>query len=317
MNQSLSGAETILRTCAGLSEEETLLIATDSSADSRAVELYSSSKKMNVDVTVGEIKGPVTREPPDDIAKQMLENDVTIFCVNEPRTLLWGHADAKVAAISRGKRILFLTQPIESTPDPEQLLRIRERSFKLADILESAESVTLITRNAGNEPERLDLKLAKRKALRLSSILSRPGSWGAVPDYAEAGVAPLETGTNGRLIVDGIIVGLGKVKSPVELEFQDGRLVRIKGGKTGQDFDRLLGSDPSSRVLCELGFGTNHLRTEVKGEFDDKKALGSVHIALGDNHTFGGTNRSNIHVDALVVRPEVLIDGKPFDLMSI
>ena len=84
----------------------------------------------------------------------------------------------------------------------------------------------------------------------------------------------------------------------------------------GREFDRMLGEEPSARVLCELGFGTNHLRKEIRGEFDDKKALGSVHIALGDNHTFGGENRSNLHVDCLVVRPQIWIDGKIFDVFK-
>ncbi len=241
----------------------------------------------------------------------MLRNDVTIFCVNEARTLLWGHADAKVAAIKNGGRVLFLTQPIESTPSPDDLYAIRARSLRLADTLESASKVSLLTGGG-----RLDLKLADRPALRLSSILTEPGSWGAIPDYAEAGVAPLEDQSNGDLRVDGIIVGIGRVATPVDLHFESGRLVGIKGGRTGDEFDAMLGSEPSARVLCELGFGTNHLRKEIMGEFDDKKALGSVHIALGDNHTFGGINRSKLHIDCLATKPEVFIDDRPFSLSS-
>ncbi|MDA4112147.1 MAG: aminopeptidase, partial [Thaumarchaeota archaeon] len=208
---------------------------------------------------------------------------------------------------------LFLTQPLDSTPDSQQLNSIRNRSHKLGNILEGASKITLLTEGDA----RLDVELAGRKSLRLSSILSAPGSWGAVPDYAEAAVAPLETGANGNLRVNGMIVGLGKVDAPVDLKFESGRLVKIEGMRTASDFEKFLGDDPSARILCELGFGTNHLRKDVRGEFDDKKALGSAHVALGDNHTFGGENRSSLHIDCLVVRPTVLIDDKPFDLMSI
>ena len=119
------------------------------------------------------------------------------------------------------------------------------------------------------------------------------------------------------LDVDGIIVGLGKVNSPISLHFDSGRLTRISGGEMGSAFDRMLGEEPSARVLCELGFGTNHLRKEIRGEFDDKKALGSVHVAMGDNHTFGGENRSSLHIDCLVVRPEIWIDDKLFDVSNV
>ena len=260
------------------------------------------------------MSGPVTREPPAKISSQMLENDVVLFCVNEERTLLWGHSDAKVAALGRGGRVLFLTQTIDSTPDTKSLEEIKARSNRMADVLEKSSKVTLLT----GDSLRLELKLAGRKALRLSSILQTPGSWGAVPDYAEAAVAPSENGSSGDFRVDGMIVGLGKATTPVDLHFENGRLTKISDSPLGKKFEEYLGKyDPSARVLCELGFGTNHLRKEVRGEFDDKKALGSVHLAMGDNHTFGGENRSSVHIDCLARKPKILIDDRPFDIMKL
>ena len=289
------------------------MIAFDSN-DARVQKLSAAANELLTTVTTEEIRGQVTREPPQNVAKRMLENDITLFCVNEQRTLLWGHADAKVAAIKKGSRVLFLTQGIEDTPSPPDLHRIKERSHKLGDILERTSEVRLVTDGASQ----LDIRLARRKSLRLSSILSAPGSWGAIPDYAEAAMAPLETGSNGTIRINGMIVGIGKVDSPVDLRFEAGKLVKISGGRVASEFEKLLSEyDDSARVLCELGFGTNHLRREVRGEFDDKKALGSIHIALGDNHTFGGENRSNLHIDCLVVDPQVYFDGKAFDLKSL
>jgi leucyl aminopeptidase (aminopeptidase T) len=308
------GAETLLTFCAGVKPGEKILIAYDQSDDSQSRMLSEGASKLGAVPSMVEISGPVTREPPPSLAKSMLENSVTIFCVNEQRTLLWGHANAKVNALKNGGRVLFLTQALESTPDPSSLEKIRDRSDRLANILESASKVRLET---GKRPSTLELKLAGRRALRLSSILDKPGSWGAIPDYAEAAVAPLENESQGELEVDGIIVGLGKVNSPISLRFDSGRLTRISDGEMANAFDKMLGEEPSARVLCELGFGTNHLRKEIKGEFDDKKALGSVHIAMGDNHTFGGENRSSLHIDCLVVQPEIWIDDKLFDVYDV
>ena len=308
-----SKLETLLVTCAGVKHGETVLIASDNVSDSRPGALGQTANRLGATVAYEVIPGPVTREPPENVATKMLENDVTLFCVNEPRTLLWGHADAKVAAIRKGGRVLFLTQPIESTPDPEALYAIRERSLRMADLLERSSEVLLVTGGS----QKLELKLAGRKALRLSSILTSAGSWGAIPDYAEAGVAPLEPGTNGDFRVDGIIVGLGKVPEPVDLHFEAGKLAKISDNAFGRKFDETLGKDPSARILCELGFGTNHLRKEIRGEFDDKKALGSVHIALGDNHTFGGENRSSLHIDCLATKPEIWVDARPLDMSQV
>jgi aminopeptidase len=310
-------ATTVLSTCAGLKHDENLLIAVDGTADDGTLSTISelAKRKFGANVTVTNITGPVTREPPEKVAQLMLQSNIVLFCVNEMRTSLWGHADAKVAVCSSGGRVLFLTQRLEETPAPKELERIRERSQKLGDILEKASRVALVS-NEGKS--RLDIVLAGRKALRLNSILVAPGNWGAVPDYAEAAVAPLENGSNGTLRVDGMIVNFGKVDSPVDLVFESGKLTKISGGRTALDFEKLLGNDDSSRrILCEVGFGTNHLRKEMRGEFDDKKALGAVHVALGDNHTFGGSNRSSIHIDCLAVSPRVEIDGELVDMSSL
>ena len=302
--------ETILSVCAGLKPGEKLLVAFDSE-DKRVDSIALSAREHGASVTTSRISGEITREPPSSISSKMLENDVTLFCVSEQRTLLWGHADAKVAACNNGSRVLFLTQPLEDTPNAQELSMMKARSNRLGDLLENVSKIKLIT---GPDKE-LEIDLAKRKSLRLSSILTAPGSWGAVPDYSEAAVAPLETGSNGKLRVNGMIVGIGKVDAPVDLSFESGKLIEIEGGKVAREFKKLLSNyDESTRVLCELGFGTNHLRRDVRGEFDDKKALGSIHIALGDNHTFGGLNRSTLHIDCLMVAPKVYFDGELLDL---
>ncbi|MDG6995542.1 MAG: aminopeptidase [Nitrososphaerota archaeon] len=307
-------AETILRTCAGLKRGERILIAADPRSSSRLQELKQTSLGLGGIMTYEEIFGGVTREPPGHLAAKMLENDITLLCVDERRTLLWGHADARVAAVKKGARVLFLTQEINTTPSTPELQEIRNRTNRLGDMLEKTSEIVIVS---GGDSE-LRVKLAGRKSLRLSSILSEPGSWGAIPDYAEAAIPPFETGSNGTLRVDATIVGIGKVDAPVDLHFESGRLVRIEGDKTALELEKLLSQhDAYARVLCELGFGTNHLRTQIKGEFDDKKALGSVHIGLGDNHTFGGKNKSDLHIDCLVSNPKIHFDGNLIDLKSI
>lgn len=313
MQTTTTGAETLLSVCAGLKKGEKLLVASDRPVDQSLEVLIQRARDFRSSVMFEKISGSVTREPPANVSDKMLESDVVLFCVNEDRTLLWGHSDAKVATLSKGGRVLFLTQSIELTPDAKSLEIIRSRSNRMGEFLEKSSKVTLLT----GDSSRLELKLAGRRALRLSSIIQTRGSWGAVPDYAEAAVAPLENGSNGDFRVDGMIVGLGKATPPVDLHFENGRLTEISDSPLGRKFEEFLGkNDSSARVLCELGFGTNHLRREIRGEFDDKKALGSVHLAMGDNHTFGGVNRSSIHIDCLATRPGILIDDQPFDIMK-
>jgi leucyl aminopeptidase (aminopeptidase T) len=39
--------------------------------------------------------------------------------------------------------------------------------------------------------------------------------------------------------------------------------------------------------------------------------MGTIHIAFGDNHTFGGTIRVSSHQDFVVLNPTLTIDNTP------
>ena len=43
---------------------------------------------------------------------------------------------------------------------------------------------------------------------------------------------------------------------------------------------------------------------------EDEAVMGTVHIALGENRLLGGRNKAPIHVDLVLRRPRVELDGK-------
>ncbi len=53
------------------------------------------------------------------------------------------------------------------------------------------------------------------------------------------------------------------------------------------------------------------LKLEYLGTIlEDEKAYGTVHFAFGDNSTFGGKTKAGIHLDVLVRKPTVYLDGE-------
>ncbi|HKW04463.1 MAG TPA: hypothetical protein VJN71_04105, partial [Nitrososphaerales archaeon] len=89
-------AEVILKTCAGLSKGDHLLIVYDPESDDESIRsVASSAKNLGIIFEEEKISGVITREPPDGIASKMTETEVTLFCVNEKRTAIWGHSAAK------------------------------------------------------------------------------------------------------------------------------------------------------------------------------------------------------------------------------
>jgi leucyl aminopeptidase (aminopeptidase T) len=60
-------------------------------------------------------------------------------------------------------------------------------------------------------------------------------------------------------------------------------------------------------VIGELGIGVNPGAAITGNMLEDEKALGTAHIAFGNNEDFpgGGMNKSKIHRDYLFYRPTI------------
>ena len=65
-----------------------------------------------------------------------------------------------------------------------------------------------------------------------------------------------------------------------------------------------------SRFVAEFGIGTNDAAHISGYALEDEKVLGTTHVALGNNVSFGGSNDVPIHLDAVVYKSTVEIDGK-------
>jgi leucyl aminopeptidase (aminopeptidase T) len=138
--------------------------------------------------------------------------------------------------------------------------------------------------------------------------------------------APVETGADGILVIDGGFGCHGPVTSPVTITLKAGRAVDVAGDDQAVVgiVRGLMDTDAGSRTIAELGIGLNpgaRLSTRI---LEAEKAYHTAHIAFGSNDGFpGGVNHSTMHMDYVflrptleVVRPDgarrlVMADGKP------
>jgi leucyl aminopeptidase (aminopeptidase T) len=56
--------------------------------------------------------------------------------------------------------------------------------------------------------------------------------------------------------------------------------------------------------------GTNYGIKPVGWSIYDEKAIGTAHIAIGNNIHLGGVNKASLHVDFVLDKPTVEADGK-------
>ena len=98
------------------------------------------------------------------------------------------------------------------------------------------------------------------------------------------------------MIIDGSMVGIGKLESPLHMVISGGRLRSVTGEKS-ENLDVLLKNETNG-TLCELGIGTNKAAVLNGIILEDERVYGTVHIAFGTNTSFGGVNKAECHIEA-------------------
>ena len=123
----------------------------------------------------------------------------------------------------------------------------------------------------------------------------------------EVYVAPIETSANGVLMVEEFRdYGIQNL----ELHFKKGKIVSFKAEKGCDVFrDLLEKADGDKDRIAEFGVGTNYGMKPIGYRIYDEKALGTVHIAIGNNVHLGGVNKASIHYDFVLYSPNVEADN--------
>jgi leucyl aminopeptidase (aminopeptidase T) len=241
-------------------------------------------------------------EPPAAVAAAMLAAHVVLA----PTVQSLSHTSARTAASEAGARIGTLpgvTEEMLARVMSADMGELRRRSDAVAEAL-TAGSEARITSPNGSD---LRLSLEGREAISDSGELSSPGAFGNLP-CGEGFIAPASA--EGKLVVDGTIGGIGTPDPPSELTVEGGHLVGATGGLGEQLLRELRAAGEGGTYVAELGVGTNEKAMLTDNLLEDEKILGTVHVAFGASAGIGGTVQVPIHIDCVVMRPELSVDGR-------
>jgi aminopeptidase len=161
----------------------------------------------------------------------------------------------------------------------------------------------------------LEFSLANRPIFIDDGIISEEDiSIGDVGNNLPAGevfCAPVEVSAHGRAFFDAAFYK-GKKISGIDIQFNKGKLQDVSCDKNEDLFkDVLKNSHGKKDVIGEFGIGLNPEVKNLTGyTIMDEKIIGSIHIALGENRGFGGTNESSLHWDLVMMCPTIEADGK-------
>lgn len=307
MNKLAYAAKVVLDDSLGTKAGERVLIVMDEPLRAIGGALWEAAQELKAETVLLEMlpRQSSGEEPPMMVAQAMLAADVIVLATSKSLS----HTRARKEANNRGARVASMPSITE-----EAMIRtlagvnqdLAKRAKKYADVLNSAKEVH-ITTPIGTD---LTFSIEGRKAINDSGLLFSPGSFGNLP-AGEAFVAPVEGTAAGVLVIDGSMAGIGLIKEPIRIKVEKGLAVNISGGKEAAQLETLINPHGlAARNIAELGIGLNEHAQLTGLVLEDEKALGTIHIALGDNSTFGGKVEVASHLDGVILQPTLWLDGQ-------
>jgi aminopeptidase len=308
ISRELLSASTIaIRDCMGAKPTESVLVVTDEPLRQIGMALRLAAKDLGHDVLLLEMLPRATNgaEPPPQVAHLMAMADVVLCPTSRSLT----HTEARRAATAAGARVGTLpgvTEAIMVRCMNADYQRIADRTHRLCAAMAETQMIR-VSAPGGTE---ITLPMKGRQPIASTGLFRERGQFGNLPT-GEAYLAPLEGESNGVVVVDGSMAGIGVVSQPIRIFVKDGQAADISGGPEAAQLVALL--EPHGREgrnVAEFGIGTND-RAQLSGVIlEDEKVMGTIHIAFGDNKSMGGRVRVASHLDGLVKKPTVWFDDR-------
>jgi aminopeptidase len=129
--------------------------------------------------------------------------------------------------------------------------------------------------------------------------------------FGEVYIAPIEKTVEGSTTYP-VVFHKGQRIENLRLVFEGGTLVDSSADENHELFlEAMLPHTGDKNLIGEFGIGTNPKVMEPMGDnLLDEKIFGSIHLALGENRSYGGQNSSSLHWDMIMLSPKVYIDDE-------
>jgi len=302
-------ATSLLLGSLGLCQGESCLVVCDADRENLGATVRGAASRITSKAGLNVIQSPGPEGWHSDtlarLEEEILGHDVILLITS--RSL--SHTDARRRAVREGARLASMPGITEETllrAARADYQKISERSRRLSDILSAADTISVKT-SLGTD---ITFSVSGIEGHADGGLYVRKGAWGNIP-AGEASVGPREGTAEGCIVVDWSMSTIGRLIEPLHMDVNKGRAVDIRGRQADMLIERLRPFGDAAFTVAELGLGTNDCAQLCGLTLEDEKVLGTAHFALGNNISFGGSTSVPIHLDGVLTKPTVLIDGKP------
>lgn len=308
-NTLQTSAAKALKDFLAVKTSEKILLIFDDSTKEIADAFLNASIQLDLNLRLKHMKptGGHGKEPGTEIADLMKKFPVVIA----PTRFSLTHTKAVREANNAGSRVATL-------PGIDALVFVDGLKADPLDLKTTGESWQKVLRKnhkihiESTKGTDIEFSIGMYPVMNDDGCLFEKGIYGNLP-AGEVFVAPDPGTAAGTLVIDGTIGGLAwhKNSPPATLILKDGAISTFEG-KRAKSLEETLGRfGGKSRVLAEFGIGTNRYLKMTGNLLGDEKIKGTVHVAFGNNRNMGGDNDVQIHIDCLIIKPDLYIDKKP------
>jgi leucyl aminopeptidase (aminopeptidase T) len=294
----------VVHECLGVKEGEEALVVCNPVSQKVGERLREEAANAGADAVLTVISERPSHgaEPPRSVAAAMAAADVLMA----PTVQSLSHTAARKRATDAGARCATLpgvTEEMLARVMSADMEGLRRKGQAVAEALDRASQARITDAN-GTE---LSLDLSGREAIPDAGELTERGAFGNLP-CGESFISPV--GGEGTLVIDGSLAGLGRVDEPVELVVEGGHLTSARGGAGMAFMELLTVHGEEATTIAELGVGTNEKAILTGEVLEDEKIQGTCHIAFGASAGIGGTVQVPVHLDCVVMKPTLELDGE-------
>jgi leucyl aminopeptidase (aminopeptidase T) len=302
MEKLMKGARIAVNQCMNIKPEEKVLIITDSKMPRNLSEaLKKATDEIGAKCTI-KLMEPLNvngQEPTEEIAESMKKPDALFLVTSKSLS----HTKARREASKVGVRIASMPGVTEFSFTEGGLTADYRRVKELTEIMYEKLKNSKIIRITSENGTDFTANVRGRKWDKDDGTINEKGNFNNLP-AGEVGVAPLEGTSNGTIVID----KMADYKDRIRYTVKDGFAIKIEGSELLKKEVEKLGS--KARNIAEIGIGTNPKAKIIGNVLEDEKVFGTIHVALGNNLSFGGNVDVPLHVDGIILNPTLEVDGK-------
>jgi leucyl aminopeptidase (aminopeptidase T) len=309
-------AELVIDVCMSVAEDDVVTIICDNDHRGEADALASVAVDRGAWPVIMDNEAQVSRgradthfpmAPPRNLHHAMTNSDEIIIVTNLEWANRFAHVPAVKESCANNAKICSVEPGMGEWGLTVEKLEASIQRAKDAMAALEGKTECHVTSPAGTD---VRVSIEGRPALEVTSIKKRGQMMGPLPLWAEVAFAAVEDRTEGTIVVDGVMLGIGlpgQVTEPITWTMEKGRATAIEGGDDAARLRDVIEGVENADVAGEFAFGVSEVAPF--GTPSEKGRVGTVHFALGDNHLAypGGQNVSRLHLDGVILNASLQI----------